>query len=158
MNNINKPLVHKIKQPDTFSGKTLLGFLQSVFKEITGNYLTSAYPLSIIEPYFTSDEQGESFWSNALAINVLEIRLKDNYNIHLIQKSPYILLVIEDIDSFKTGVIKLFNDLLDPDKKYLIYRDFIKTYRNMTPIEKIEFSKRRPSRKSQLKNKLWYTI
>ena len=84
MNNINKPLVHKIKQLGTFSGKILLGFLQSVFKEITGNYIPSAYPLSIIEPYFTSDEQGESFWSNALAINVLEIRLKDNYNIHLI--------------------------------------------------------------------------
>ena len=154
MNNINKPLVHKIKQPGTFSGKILLGFLQSVFKEITGNYLTSAYPLSIIEPYFTSDEQGESFWSNALAINVLEIRLKDYYNIHLIQKSPYILLVIEDIDTFKTGIINLFHDLLDPDIKYLIYRDFIKTYRNMTPIEKIEFFKKRASRKSQLKNKL----
>ena len=143
MNNINKPLVHKIKQPGTFSGKILLGFLQSVFKEITGNYIPSAYPLSIIEPYFTSDEQGESFWSNALAINVLEIRLKYNYNIHLIQKSPYILLVIEDIDSFKTGVIKLFNDLLDPEKKYLIYRDFIKTYRNMTPVEKIDFFKKK---------------
>lgn len=143
MNNINKPLVHKIKQPGTFSGKILLGFLQSAFKEITENYIPSAYPLSIIEAYFTSDEQGELFWSNALAINVLEIRLKDNYNIHLIQKSPYILLVIEDIDSFKTGVIKLFNDLLDPDKKYLIYRDFIKTYRNMTPIEKIEFFKKK---------------
>ena len=71
------------------------------------------------------------------------MRLKDNYDIHLIQKSPYILLVIEDIDSFKTGVIKLFNDLLDPDKKYLIYRDFIKTYRNMTPIEKIDFFKKK---------------
>ena len=51
MNNINKPLVHKIKQPGTFSGKKLLGFLQSVFKEITGNYIPSAYPLSIIEPF-----------------------------------------------------------------------------------------------------------
>ena len=69
MNNINKPLVHKIKHPDTFSGKTLLAFLQSVFKEITGNYLTSAHPLSIIEPYFNSDEQGESFWLNALAMS-----------------------------------------------------------------------------------------
>ena len=136
-------MIYKIKQPDTFSGKTLLVFLQLAFKEITGNYLTSAYPLSIIEPYFISDEQGETFWSNALAINVLEIRLKDNYNIQLIQKSPYIFLVIEDIDSFKTGVIKLINDLLDPDKKYLIYRDFIKTYHNMTPIEKIEFFKKK---------------
>ena len=154
MNNINKPLVHKIKHPDTFSGKTLLAFLQSVFKEITGNYLTSAHPLSIIEPYFNSDEQGESFWLNALAINVLEIRLKDNYNIHLIQKSPYILLVIEDIDTFKTGVINLFNDLLDPDKKYLIYRDFIKTYRNMTSIEKIEFFKKKTVEEIAAKNKL----
>ena len=33
MNNINKPLVHKIKQPATFSGKILLGFLQSVLKK-----------------------------------------------------------------------------------------------------------------------------
>ena len=143
MNKMNKPLIYKIKQPDTFSGKTLLVFLQLAFKEITGNYLTSAYPFSIIKPYFISDEQGETFWSNALAINVLEIRLKDNYNIQLIQKSPYIFLVIEDIDSFKTGVIKLINDLLDPDKKYLIYRDFIKTYHNMTPIEKIEFFKKK---------------
>ena len=86
MNNINKPLVHKIKQPDTFSGKTLLGFLQSVFKEITGNYLTSAYPLSIIEPYFTSDEQGESCLSKALAINVFLNSLKDKKKNQLVQK------------------------------------------------------------------------
>ena len=56
---------------------------------------------------------------------------------------PYILLVVEDIDTSKTGIINLFHDLLDPDKKYLIYRDFIKTYRNMTPIEKIEFFKKK---------------
>lgn len=90
-----------------------------------------------------SEKRWEGYKNAHLKRALYKIRLKDNYNIHLIQKSPYILLVIEDIDTFKTGVINPFNDLLDPDKKYLIYRDFIKTYRNMTPIEKIEFCKKR---------------
>ena len=51
-------------------------------------------------------------------------------------------------------VINLFHNLLDPDKKYLIYRDFIKTYLNMTPIEKIEFFKKKTVEEIAAKNKL----
>ena len=143
MSNTNKPLVYKIPQPTPFSGKHLIGFFQIVHKEATGEYLSSAWPLSIIEPSILEDDQGQENWSKDLSINVLEIRLKDNYNIRFLRKDSDLYIIIEDLDTFKVGFNKLVEDLTNPDKKYLIYHDFIKTYRNMLPHEKIEFHQKK---------------
>lgn len=139
MTNTNKPLVYKIPQPSPFSGKELIGFLQVAHKAATGDYLASAYPFNIIESLILEDEQGQEFWTKDLSINVLEIHLKDNYNIRFLRKDSDLYIIIEDLDTFKVGFNKLVEDLTNPDKKYLIYHDFIKTYRNMLPHEKIEF-------------------
>ncbi len=147
MTNEKRPLVYRLKQPTPFSGKELIKLLQTALYEATGEVLRSAYPLDVIEPLFIADEQGQEFWSKDLSINVLEIRLKDNYNIRFHRKDreriSNLFIIIEDIESFKTGFSRLVEDLTDPDKKYLIYHDFIKTYRNMLPYEKIEFFKKK---------------
>lgn len=139
MTNTNKPLVYKIPQPILFSGKHLIGFLQFVHKEATGEYLSSAWPLSII----LEDEQGHEFWTKDLSINVLEIRLKDNYNICFRRIKSDLYIIIENLEVFKLGYSQLVEDLVNPNKKYLIYRDFIKTYRNMLLHEKIEFHQKK---------------
>ena len=143
MTNTNEPLVYKILQPTPFSGKELIGFLQIIHKKTTGEYLSSAWPLSIIETSILEDEQGQEFWTKDLSINVLEIRLKDNYNIRFIQEKLDLYIIIEDLEAFRLGCSQLVEDLVNPNKKYLVYRDFIKTYRNMLPHEKIEFHQKK---------------
>ncbi|MDK8091549.1 hypothetical protein QP686_06810 [Streptococcus intermedius] len=143
MTNTNEPLVYKISRPTPFSGKELIGFLQIVHKKTTGGYLSSAWPLSIIETSILEDEQGQEFWTKDLSINVLEIRLKDNYNIRFIQEKLDLYIIIEDLEAFRLGCSQLVEDLVNPNKKYLVYRDFIKTYRNMLPHEKIEFHQKK---------------
>lgn len=143
MTNTNKPLVYKISQPIPFSGKELIGFLQIVHKKTTGEYLSSAWPLSIIETSILEDEQGQEFWTKDLSINVLEIRLKDNYNIRFIQEKLDLYIIIEDLEAFRLGCSQLVEDLVNPNKKYLVYRDFIRAYRNMLPHEKIEFHQKK---------------
>lgn len=143
MTNTNKLLVYKISQPTPFSGKELIGFLQIVHKKTTGEYLSSAWPLSIIETSILEDEQGQEFWTKDLSINVLEIRLKDNYNIRFIQEKLDLYIIIEDLEAFRLGCSQLVEDLVNPNKKYLVYRDFIRAYRNMLPHEKIEFHQKK---------------
>ena len=143
MTNTNKPLVYKISQPTPFSGKELIGFLQIVHKETTGEDLLPACPLSIIETSILEDEQGQEFWTKDLSINVLEIRLKDNYNIRFIQEKLDLYIIIEDLEAFRLGCSQLVEDLVNPNKKYLVYRDFIRDYRNMLPHEKIEFHQKK---------------
>ena len=143
MTNTNTPLVYKISQPTPFSGKELIGFLQIVHKKTTGEYLSSAWPLSIIETSILEDEQGQEFWTKDLSINVLEIRLKDNYNIRFIQEKLDLYIIIEDLEAFRLGCSQLVEDLVNPNKKYLVYRDFIRAYRNMLPHEKIEFHQKK---------------
>ncbi|MCW1063396.1 hypothetical protein OJ587_12210, partial [Streptococcus anginosus] len=70
-------------------------------------------------------------------------RLKDNYNIRFIQEKLDLYIIIEDLEAFRLGCSQLVEDLVNPNKKYLLYRDFIKTYRNMLPHEKIEFFKKK---------------
>lgn len=143
MTNKNKPFVYKIPQPTPFSGKELIGFLQVAHKAATGDYLASAYSFNIIESLILEDEQGQEFWTKDLSINVLEIRLKNNYNIRFLRKDFDLYIIIEDLDTFKVGFNELVEDLTNPDKKYLIFHDFIKTYRNMLPHEKIEFHQKK---------------
>ncbi|MGT2935441.1 hypothetical protein ACVR0P_06195 [Streptococcus castoreus] len=143
MTNTNKPFVYKIPQPSPFSGKELIGFLQVAHRAATGEFLVAAYPLDMIEPLILEDEQGQEFWTKDLSINVLEIRLKDNYNIRFLRKDSDLYIIIEDLGAFKVGFNKLVEDLTNPDKKYLIFHDFIKTYRNMLPHEKIEFHQKK---------------
>ncbi|MDK7096112.1 hypothetical protein QP376_10515, partial [Streptococcus agalactiae] len=77
----------------------LIGFLQIVHKETTGEDLLPALPLSIIETSILEDEQGQEFWTKDLSINVLEIRLKDNYNIRFIQEKLDLYIIIEDLEA-----------------------------------------------------------
>ncbi|KAA9323582.1 hypothetical protein SABVI_1692 [Streptococcus anginosus] len=102
-----------------------------------------ALPLSIIETSILEDEQGQEFWTKDLFINVLEIRLKDNYNIRFIQEKLDLYIIIEDLEAFRLGCSQLVEDLVNPNKKYLVYRDFIRAYRNMLPHEKIEFHQKK---------------
>lgn len=136
MTNTKKPLVYSIPQPTSFSGKDLIGFLQIAHKEATGEFISSSWPLSIIEPSFLEDESGDDFWTKELALHILEYRLKEDYDIkfHEYQKDEknLLVLVIEDLKLFKSGLVRLLDDLLNPNKKYLLYRMFIKTYRTMS--------------------------
>lgn len=143
MNKINQPLVYKIEQPEPFSGRALVGFLQIAHKEATGEFLSLAWPLSVIEPLILEDEQGQEFWTKDLSINVLEIRLKNNYNIRFLRKDFDLYIIIEDLKAFRLGFSQLVEDLVNPNKKYLIYHDFIKTIRNMLPEEKLEYYKKK---------------
>ena len=143
MNKINQPVVYKIEQSEPFSGRALISFLEIAHKEATGEFLSLAWPLSVIEPFILEDEQGNEFWTKDLSTNVLEIRLKDNYNIRFLRKKSNLYIIIEDLKAFRQGFSQLVEDLVNPNKKYLLYRDFIKTYRNMLPHEKIEFFKKK---------------
>ncbi|HEN7405676.1 hypothetical protein IR123_01990 [Streptococcus sp. 19428wC2_LYSM12] len=147
MTNKNKPLVYSISQPTSFSGKDLIGFLQIAHKEATGEFISSSWPLSIIEPSFLEDESGNDFWTKELALHILEYRLKEDYDIkfHEYQKDGenLLVLVIEDLKLFKSGLVRLLDDLLNPNKKYLLYRMFIKTYRTMSVQEKLEYHQKK---------------
>ncbi|ETJ27636.1 hypothetical protein Q604_UNBC16912G0001, partial [human gut metagenome] len=49
-------------------------------------------------------------------------------------------IIIEDLEAFRLGCSQLVEDLVNPNKKYLVYRDFIRAYRNMLPHEKNRIS------------------
>ncbi|WP_270207497.1 hypothetical protein [Streptococcus anginosus] len=147
MTTTNKPLVFHIEKNDInpFTGKDFIAFLQAAFEKATGEKMPTSYSIKELEPLFVNDEYGKVFWTKQVAIHVLVLRLKEDYGIELHDYQKFdknlLVVVIEDLELFKLGVRRLLDNLIDPDRKYLLYRIFIKSRMTMTFEEKLEYYK-----------------
>lgn len=157
MTETKKPLVYSINKNDAnpLTGKALIVFLQVALEETTGEIVPTAYSIKELEPLFLNDEHGKEFWTKPLAIHVLELRLKEDYGIEIHDYQKFgknlLVLVIEDLELFELGMTRLLDDLIDPNRKYLLYRIFIKSRLTMTFEERLEAAKK----KSEQMEKEW---
>lgn len=157
MTDRNRPRLFEMKLPASFTGKTLISLLGYVYKEMMEESLFGSDSFSVIEQLFLDDEQGSIFWTQDLAINVLEIDFKANYGIHLFRdnrENPKILYMgIKNPEIFKGSCRQLLEDLLDPNKKYLMYRRFVKRVHNMDFHEKLAYYENQVKERIALKKK-----
>ncbi|HEM3649342.1 TPA: hypothetical protein U1C40_002019 [Streptococcus suis] len=89
----------------------------------------------------------KEFWTKQVAVHVLVLRLKEDYGIELHDYQKFgknsLIIVIEDLELFELGVTRLLDDLIDPNRKYLLYRIFIKSRMTMTFEERLEAARKK---------------
>ncbi|WP_105143591.1 hypothetical protein [Streptococcus suis] len=90
----------------------------------------------------SADKQGVRFLESPLAMYQVKILLQEEYGIHLAYQQDRELEVafgIETDEQMYVSIGKFLDDLLDMEKRYLILHKIIKSIKNMTLTEKLEY-------------------
>ncbi|HEM3586885.1 TPA: hypothetical protein U1B91_000131 [Streptococcus suis] len=126
--------------PANFTGQILLNMLARINRD--AGTLQNVGKLDDLLASLSADEQGVRFLESPLAMNQVKILLQEEYSIHLAYQQDRDLEVafgIETDEQMYASIGKFLDDLLDMEKRYLILHKIIKSIKNMTLTEKLEY-------------------
>lgn len=136
------------ESPARFTGQVLL----NIFGRINGDVGTikNTEKRNAVQNSLSAEEQGRKFLESPLAMYPLKRLLKEEYEIDLAYQQDRQLEIafgIETDEQMYVSIGKFLDDLLDMEKRYLMLHKVIKSIKNMTLTEKLEYYKDEANRR-----------